>query len=184
MIRMSKILYVGALVVTFIFLFLFGIPALFLLDSYKIPRDLGIDDSITSLSVAVLIFLSVAPFLITQIILTLVVIYKMWASIQGGRATRTTAGTALGFLFIPFFNLYWLFQVWGGFPTDYNRYIDEYSLPIPKLSNGLYIAYPILTLIPFLGILLAPLVFIVVIVKTCNAVNLLADAKQHRQMVR
>ncbi len=184
MIRMSKILYISALVVTFIFLFLFGIPAIFLLDSYKIPRDMGIDDSITSLSVAVLIFLSVAPFIITQIILTLMVIYKMWASIQGGRATRTTPGKAIGFLFIPFFNLYWLFQVWGGFPVDYNRYVDEHFLPIPKLSSGLYITYPILTLIPLLGILLAPLVFIIVIAKTSNAVNLLADAKQYGQVAR
>ncbi len=96
----------------------------------------------------------------------------------------TSHGVFLEAPFIPFFNLYWLFQVWGGFPTDYNRYVDEYSLPVPKLSNGLYIAYPILTLIPILGILLAPLVFIFVIVKTCNAVNRLADAKQQRQMVR
>ncbi len=184
MVRMSKTLYISALVVTFLFLFLFGIPALFLLDSYKIPRNMGIDDNLTNLLVGVLIFLSIAPFLITQIILTFVVIYKMWSSIQGGRATRTTAGKAVGFLFIPFFNLYWLFQVWGGFPTDYNRYLEEYSLPIPKLSNGLYIAYPILTLIPLLGILLAPIVFIIVIAKTCNAVNRLADAKQYRQLGR
>lgn len=184
MVRMSKILYIGVLVVTFLFLFLFGIPALFLLDSYKIPRDMGIDDNITNLSVAILIFLSIAPFLIAQFVLTLVVIYKMWASIRGGRATRTTPGKAVGFLFIPFFNLYWLFQVWGGFPTDYNRYLEEYSLPLPRLSSGLYIIYPILTLIPFLGILLAPLVFIIVIAKTSNAVNGLADARQYQQVRR
>jgi len=184
MVRMSKILYIGLLITTLIFLFLFGIPALFLLNSYKIPRDMGISDDITNLSVAGLIFLSIAPFIFTQFVLTLVVIYKMWSSIQGGRATRTTPGKAVGFLFIPFFNLYWLFQVWGGFPTDYNSYLDDYSLPLPKLSSGLYIAYPIIMLIPFLGILLAPLVLIIVIAKTANAVNRLADARQNQQVRR
>src|SRR5215472_4189380 len=42
----------------------------------------------------------------------LVLIYQMWQSIQDGHA-RTTPGKAVGFLFIPFFNLYWMFQaVW------------------------------------------------------------------------
>jgi len=177
MIRMSKKLYVGALAATFALLFLCGLPALFLLNSYAIPRGMGIDDDLTSLLVGVLIFLSVAPFIFTQIILSYVVIYKMWSSIQGGHATRTTPGKAIGFLFIPFFNLYWLFQVWGGFPTDYNRYAEERSLPIPILSSGIYIAYPVLLLIPFLGILLAPFVFIFVAAKTCDAVNSLAAAK-------
>ena len=178
MIRMSKRLYVGALVATFALLFLCGLPALFLLNSYAIPRGMGIDDDLINLLVGVLIFLSIAPFMFTQIILSYVVIYKMWSSIQGGHATRTSPGKAIGFLFIPLFNLYWLFQVWGGFPTDYNRYVEERSLPIPNLSSGIYIAYPVLLIIPFLGILLAPFVFIFVAAKTCDAVNLLAAAKR------
>ncbi len=44
MVRMSKKLYVGALVATFALLFLCGIPVLFLLNSYAIPRGLGIHD--------------------------------------------------------------------------------------------------------------------------------------------
>jgi hypothetical protein len=174
---MSKKFYVGALVATFVLLFLCGLPALYLLNSYAIPRGMGIDDDLINLSVGVLIFLSIAPFMFTQIILSYVVIYKMWSSIQGGRATRTSPGKAIGFLFIPFFNLYWLFQVWGGFPTDYNRYVEERSLPLPNLSSGIYIAYPVLLFIPVLGILLAPFVFILVAAKTCDAVNSLAATK-------
>ena len=188
MIRMSKKLYVGALVTTSVLLFLCGIPALFLLNSYAIPRGMGIDDDLTNLFVGVLLFLSLAPFIFTQMILTFVVIYKMWASIQDGHTARTTPGKAIGFLFLPFFNLYWIFQVWGGFPTDYNRYVEDNSLQIPKLSSGLYVAYPVLVLssvIPFLGILLiiiAYLVFIIITAKTCDAVNRLADAREHKQM--
>jgi hypothetical protein len=178
MTRMSKKLYIGLLIFTFVLLFLCGLPALFLLNSYDIPRSMGIDDDLTNLLVGVLIFLSIAPFLFTQIILSYVLIYKMWSSIQGGRFTRTSPGKAVGFLFIPFFNLYWLFQVWGGFPTDYNQYLDEHSLPLPKLSQGLYIAYPISILLPLVSILLAPLVLIFVTAQTCDAVNRLADAKR------
>ncbi len=123
-------------------------------------------------------------------ILSFVVIYKMWSAIQDGRSTRTTPSKAIGFLFIPFFNIYWIFQGWGGFPTDYNRYIEEDSLPVPNLSSGLYTSYPILVLlcaIPFLGILIliiASLVFIIVTAKTCDAVNRLADAKERKQMIK
>ena len=183
MIRMSKKLYVGALIATFVMLFLFGLPAIYLLDSYRIPRSLGIDDSLTTFMVGLLIFLAVAPFLIAQAVVTFLVIYRMWASIQDGYA-RTSPGKAVGFLFIPFFNLYWIFQVWGGFPKDYNRYVDRYRLQIPHLSAGLYVAYPLLILlsiIPFVGILCTIINFFMLIAiaaKTCDAVNALAGKQQ------
>lgn len=72
----------------------------------------------------------------------LVLIYKMWAAIQDGCA-RATPGKALGFLFIPLFNLYWWFQVFWGFAKDFNAYVDRYSLGVRKLPAGLLLAYPI-----------------------------------------
>lgn len=183
MIRMSKILYVGALALAFISLFLFGLPALYLLNDYSIPRDLGIDDNSINLLVALMGFLSVVPFILIQTLVTLTVIYKMWASIADGLNTRMSPGKAIGFLFIPFYNLYWIIQVWNGFPEDYNRYIDDFSLSIPKISNIPYLVYAItvlLCIIPFLGILLAliaPIILMFVTAKTCDAVNNLADAK-------
>lgn len=183
MVRMSKGLYLGALIVAFLLIPLCGIPALFLLNSYALPRSMGIDDDITNLSVGLLIFLAIAPFILVHIILTFLTIYKMWSSIQDG-AARTTPGRAIGFLLVPFYNLYWIFQVWGGFPTDYNAYIQRHSLQVPTLSQGIYITYPIvivLSVIPvlgFLAILIAPVIFAIVIVKTSNAVNALAEARQ------
>ncbi len=35
-------------------------------------------------------------------------VYRMWAQIQSGHP-RTTPACAVGFLFIPLFNLYWIF---------------------------------------------------------------------------
>ena len=125
-------------------------------------------------------------FLIVQLTITLTLIYKMWAAIEDGHA-RTTPGKAIGFLFIPFFNLYWIFQIWGGFPTDYNAFVDRYQLPAPHLSSGIYIAYPIfilLSLLPFVGIVIAfsgTFVFFAIISKTCDAVNLLNFAVQQQR---
>lgn len=184
--RMSKGLYLGALIVAFLLIPLCGIPALFLLNSYELPRSMGIDDDITSLSVGVLIFLAIAPVLLIHMILTFLVVYKMWSSIQDG-AVRTTPGRAIGFLLIPFYNLYWIFQVWGGFPTDYNGYVQRHSLQVPTLSPGIYVTYPIvivLSLVPLLNvlaILVAPVIFAIVIVKTSNAVNALAEARQRME---
>lgn len=182
MVRMSKKLYLGLLVATFVMVFLAGLPALYLLNSYQMPRDLGIDDDVTNLLVGVLIFVAFAPFLLANLVITWVVIYKMWASIQDGNQARTTPGKAIGFLFIPFFNLYWLFQVWGGFPTDYNKFVESHGLNVPLLGSGIYTAYPVLivlSVIPGLNVLtmLAGLfTFLVVTAKTSDAVNRLADA--------
>jgi hypothetical protein len=110
----------------------------------------------------------------------------MWSAIQDGHA-RSTPGKAIGFLFIPFFNLYWIFQVWAGFPTDYNAYVERYQLPLTNLSSGIYTGYPVLILlsaIPFVGIVTAvisPFVLLSITAKTCDALNALADAAQERQ---
>jgi hypothetical protein len=42
----------------------------------------------------------------------LVLLHKAWASIQDGQ-TSVSPGKAVGFLFIPFYNFYWIFRaVW------------------------------------------------------------------------
>lgn len=139
--------------------------------------------------IASLAVLAVAQFLITQIVMTFVLIYKMWASIQDGHA-RTTPGKAIGFLFIPFFCVYWIFQVWGGFPTDYNSYVERHRLGLPRLGSGVYAAYPVLILlsvVPFLNIvtaLVSLFVFLAITGKTCDAVNRLADATQEQSRFR
>lgn len=184
MTRMSKKLYIGVLVVTFLLVFLCGFPALFLLNSYQVPRGMGIDDDLTSVIVGILIFFAFAPFLLANVILTYVVIYKMWASIREGGQARTTPGKAVGFLFIPFYNLYWLFQVWAGFPSDYNKYVEHNRLPVPLLASGIYTVHPVLvalSVIPGLNLLTALVsvfTFVAVTAKTSDAVNLLADASQ------
>jgi uncharacterized membrane protein len=82
-----------------------------------------------------------------------ILLYKAWKAIQDGQP-RTTPGKAVGFLFIPFFNLYWIFMAYWGFAQDFNKYLNLKSLAVPKLSEGLFLSYPILMLcsgIPYIG---------------------------------
>jgi hypothetical protein len=183
--RMSKQLYAGIFSLSLgLFLFLgllMGITVL-LQDLVWFREAPGIGVQI----IVVLGILSFAQFLIVQMIYTFVIVWKMWSSIQDGHA-RTTPGKAIGFLFIPIFNIYWIFQVWGGFPADYNNYVNRYKLPIPYLASRLFTAYPVLillTLIPFLGILaslVSMFVFAGIIYRTCDAVNALVDSVDERR---
>ena len=69
-------------------------------------------------------------------ILPFVLLYKIWAIIQIG-PVRTTPGKAVGYLFIPYFNLYWIFRVFLGWSRDYNRVLSEYGLEEHRTSEVL-----------------------------------------------
>jgi hypothetical protein len=182
--KMSKKLYTGIYSFSLGFFLLFGIllGVAALLQNfvwYQEQPGLGVQ------LLAILGILGLVQLVIVQMIYTFVILWKMWSSIQDGYA-RTTPGKAVGFLFIPFFNVYWIFQVWGGFPTDYNSYADRHRLSVPHFSSGVFTAYPVLVLltaIPFLGIIVALVnmfLFVAIISRTCDAVNALADNASER----
>jgi hypothetical protein len=129
---------------------------------------------------AAFIFLAYVPILFAAVLM-LVLVYKMWAAIQDGQV-RTTPGKAIGFLFIPFFNFYWVFQVFPGFADDYNAYAARHSLNVPRVERGIFLAYCILTLcgiVPILGMLCVLVNFVIALMmisRICDAVNALADA--------
>ncbi len=85
-------------------------------------------------------------------------------------------------MFIPFFNFYWMFQAVWGFAVDYNKYVDRHRLQVPRLPDGLFLTANILTLamiIPFVNFVIGfvlLIVYLIVIVKICDAVNALALA--------
>jgi hypothetical protein len=84
-----------------------------------------------------------------------ILIYRLWISIQPGHP-RSTPGKAVGYLFIPFYNFYWVFQAYYGWAQDYNKYVREANIPAPPVSESLALTVSILTIvscIPFLGIL-------------------------------
>jgi len=120
-------------------------------------------------------FLSVALAALTLVgalVLFYVLLYKAWNQIQDGHA-RTSASKAVGFLFIPFFNLYWLFVAIYGLAWDLHNYVVRRRLygrhnllPYP-VSPGLGLACCILmvcNLIPFLNFVTVPATLIVLVI--------------------
>lgn len=109
--------------------------------------------------------------------------YMVWASIQDGHA-RTTPGKAIGFIFIPFFNGYWLFQSIWGFAKDYNSYIQRHGLNNPKLPDGLFLAFCILgccSVLPAVGMavgIAALVIYAIIINKVCDGINNLTNTSQ------
>ena len=76
-------------------------------------------------------------------------IHRIWKAIQDGHAS-TSPNKAVGFIFIPVFNLFWFFQAFWGFAKDYNRFIDRHELDLRRLPGWLYLAYALLASITVL----------------------------------
>jgi len=133
-----------------------------------------------------------------------VLLYKVWAAIQDGHA-RTTPGKAVGYLFIPFFQLYWVFQAYWGYAKDYNSYITRHNISTSRLPEGLFLAYcivPFVYVFVYTGVIMwlsitmtdwllatMALIFyvlaipmlvigIIILVKLCDAVNNLSAKAQ------
>lgn len=114
-------------------------------------------------------------FLIWSGVLWLMFLYRAWKIIEPGSA-RTTPGQAVGMLFIPFYNLYWIFQAYHGWSQDYNRSAARGRSGI-HAKEGLFQTFAILTLcsaVPYVGLLAAlPLIVIgpMIMHNTCQIIN-------------
>ena len=82
-------------------------------------------------------------------ILTYIYLYRAWKCLQPGGAT-VSPGAAVGFMFIPLFNIYWIFKAIGGLPRQWNIITSSYSNTknAPKLTMGAFIC---LLIIPIIG---------------------------------
>ena len=184
---MSKKMYLGFYAASLLLFLLSSIPILILLivdvlmeiheyNGYRLENFIA--------PLLLLVIFGYVQFLIVQTIYVFLILSRMWGAIQDGQ-TLITVGKAIGYLFIPFFNIYWIFKAWGGFPTEYNNYIDRYGLPAPRLSGGVYTIYPVLLLLTaflYVPVLLLPFVFLALIAKTCDAVNALGNAVTERRI--
>ncbi len=114
-----------------------------------------------------------------SLVMWYVLIYKMWSALPSGWG-RTTPGKAVAFMFVPLFNVYWLFQVWWGWAQDYNRFVSENNAPVPRMPEGLALTMCILVFVSaiplinlFSGIALL-IVQIILVSKVINAINALS----------
>jgi predicted Zn finger-like uncharacterized protein len=149
-------------------------------------------------------------FLVCSVLIELALFYKMWAAIQDDRASVSPA-KAVGFLFIPVFNIYWALLMVTGFAEDYNAFIQRRSIKAKDLSFALFLIYAFMFILAatvlttpmicvfafvrlisraFISYTLASWVlfsfafaagighfisYILVAIKTCNAINALSD---------
>lgn len=159
----SKGLYLGSIVGGGILTIILLIPAYALM--------LSGDDEAAMAGAGIVCF-SYVPMIFAVVMLAILV-YKMWAAIQAGPA-RTTPGKAVGFLFIPLFNLYWMFQAYWGWTVDYNRYVTEAGITAPRAPQGVALTFCILAIcgiIPFVGILVGLINLVLMIIFLNAAVN-------------
>jgi hypothetical protein len=104
------------------------------------------------------------PLIGVYFIAALVWLYKSWEMIPPhlrvtGNGTRVTPGSAVGFLFIPFYNMYWYFIASAGLCTALNRVLESYGSP-KRASRGLGITAAIFQLIPYVNLFLGPFIWL------------------------
>lgn len=117
---------------------------------------------------------------VVSVVICLNAWYRAWKAIQDGHA-RTTPGKAIGFLFIPLFSFYWVFQWSYGYAKDYNAFRKRHEIDGPILSEGLFLSlsilvagYPVIRLLPLVWILYGFAIIVLsalVLAKICDAAN-------------
>jgi hypothetical protein len=118
--------------------------------------------------------------------------YRMWAAIYD-RGMRISPGLAVVLLFVPVVNLFWIFRLYPGFVRSYNEQVEKNHTALPRLEPSAYQVFPTMLLIsvilgfvtlfnfrlPLVEIvvgLIAYVYLLIVVSRTCDAVNRLADA--------
>jgi predicted Zn finger-like uncharacterized protein len=155
-------------------------------------------------------FAAADVFLVCSVAIELALYYKMWAAIQDSEAS-TSPAKAIGFLFIPVFNIYWALLMLTGFAEDYNAFIQRRSVKTKDLPmalfliyafafilsatfvmtpmicvfaffgriSGAFIGYPVASWLLFSFIFAAGIgqfiTYILVAIKTCDAINALPE---------
>jgi hypothetical protein len=97
---------------------------------------------------------------IAAYVLALMKVYRAWKLIQPLRqvdpaeATMPTPGTAVGLLFVPFYNFYWIFVAYYGLMTRANKFFAWRRYQVPPAKATLAQWFCILSLVgmvPYLG---------------------------------
>jgi len=129
---------------------LYSGTVLFILGLSRLYSGLGGSGTIlTGLGSILLIVAGVTAF---------VRIFQIWRFVinvspsLGLTPSMKTPGRAVGFLFIPFFNLYWVFIAIGKLPRDLNALALSLDMR-PRIPSGLGIAIAIFTIVSMIPIL-------------------------------
>lgn len=80
---------------------------------------------------------------IPMVVFHMLILHRGWQSVQDG-AAQTSPGKAVGYSFIPFFNLYWIFVAHVGLMKEFNRLAEARGRQDQKVSEGFSLTYCIL----------------------------------------
>jgi hypothetical protein len=96
------------------------------------------------------------------------------------RADDPSTGRAIGFLFIPLYNLYWFFESLLRLCTRLDEELADAGLP-DRVPKGLVLTFCILYLVPYLNLLVSPILGAIVTGNLQSLVNRLAcfDEQQY-----
>ena len=119
--------------------------------------------------------LLVLPLLILALIFQCMLHHQLWSAIPE-KFRSTTPGKAVGFLFIPFFNFYWVFPSFVGLTTSIEKATGKPSAQGLAVANAvLFILAFVIGWIPWVGVLfiiarfVVWLIFVRIVVKDVNA---------------
>ena len=91
-------------------------------------------------STLIMTFAAADVFLICSVAIELMLFYRMWAAIADN-LTSISPSKAVGFLFIPVFNIYWTLLMVTGFVEDYNSFINRRSIQAKDLPFMMFLVY-------------------------------------------
>ena len=136
--------------------------------------------------VPLLLIPAMLPAMLGVGIPTMVFVYKAWASIQDA-SPRTSPLAAVLLLFVPFFNLYWMFQAYWGWTKDFNRFAMKQEARVYRAPEGLALTICVLILlsmIPLLGPVFALVNQVLVLVFVSGGIDSVNSLIASRGMVK
>ena len=126
--------------------FWIGLVGLFVSGMISASED--VDDS----SVAGIPLLAMTILAASQICF-FVGLYRGWRLVQTANTSAPSAGMAVGLLFVPLFNLYWVFKAIGGLPRSLKALADAHHLDLrnvhPTLAQATCIGWLYIGVAPF-----------------------------------
>jgi hypothetical protein len=127
--------------------------------------------SIGELGMLLLVIVAGILAMVVAGIIQLVYLARAWSCLAYSDP-RTTPGKAVGFMFIPGFNLYWIFVAIKGFAEDWNRIVSQHPdlARAPRMSEGVFLTYCIGTIIAPLGMVM----WLPMMAQVCKAINFMA----------
>jgi hypothetical protein len=174
--RASLGLLLGVLIGGFIVVFVGFILFLIGVNSYSYNAGVYV------ISGLALLFIGFAGIIFGSVLFC-IYLYRAWKMIQDGYAYATPR-EAVGFLFIPFYNLYWYFQAFWRWSKDYNSFIQRNAISAPRMPEGLFLTWAIiiipasLPLISYFAAIPAIIIALICMTKMCKAINFFASRSE------